>query len=172
MPLQHAMVTGSVAPVSHHAGIRHLHPHSCSIATMSGKGEDPTTRHVHRRLRSALKVYMIPMGGEGIPPIENATPMNNGGGIGTHLAMTTNVDRHHHRARRGDHTRGRRLRIGTGSDSTVRETETETCVIGIGIGTWADWYRRPRQPEGIGTNAIDGLGSHSRNRPRDWTQRV
>ena len=152
-----------------HAGIRHLHPHSCSIATVSGKGEDPTTRRVRRRLPSALKVYMIPMGREGIPPIENATPMNSGGGIGTHLATTTGVD--HHRPRRGDHTRGRRLRIGTGSDSTVRETETETYASVIGIGTWADWHRRPHQQEGIGTNAIDGLGSHSRNH-RDWTQRV
>ena len=171
MPLQHAMVTGSVAPVCHHAGIRHPHPHSCSIATVSGKGEGPTTRRVHRRLRSALKVCMIPMGREGIPPIENATRMNNGGGIGTHLATTTNVDRHHHRARRGDHTRGRRSRIGTGSDSTVRETETETYASVIGIETWADWHRRPRQQEGMGTNAIDGSGSHSRNH-RDWTQRV
>ena len=175
MPLQHAMVTGSVAPVSRHAGIRHLHPHSCSIVTVSGKGEDPTTRRVRRRLRSALKVCMIPMETEGIPPIENATPMNNGGGIGTHLATTTGVDRHHHRPRRGDHTKGRRSRIGTGSDSTVRETETETYASVIrnesGIGTWADWYPRPRQQEDIGTNAIDGLGSHSRNH-RDWTQRV
>ena len=53
------MVTGSVAPACHHAGIRHPHPHSCSIATVNGKGKDPTTRRVHCRLRSALKVYMI-----------------------------------------------------------------------------------------------------------------
>ena len=165
--------TFAAASVCRHAGI-HL-PRPCSTATVSGKGEDPTTRRVRRRHRSALKVCMIPMRREGIPPIENATPMNNGGGIGTRLATTTGVDRHHHRPRRGDHMRGRRLRIGTGSDSTVREKETETCAsvigIGIGIATWADWYRRPRQQEGIGTSAIDGLGSHSRNRPRDWTQR-
>ena len=161
--------TFAAASVCRHVGI-HL-PRLCSTATVSGKGEDPTTRRVRRRHRSALKVCMVPMGREGIPPIENATPMNNGGGIGTHLATTTNVDRRHHRPRRGDHMKGRRSRIGTGSDSTVREIETETCVIGIGIRTWADWHRRPRQQEGIGTNAIDGLGSHSRNH-RDWTQRV
>jgi len=41
-----------------HADIRH--PHQRSIATMSGKGEELATRHVHRH-RSAVKVCTIPM---------------------------------------------------------------------------------------------------------------
>ena len=135
-PLQRARVTRSVA-VRPHVGIRH--PHPCSIATVSGKGEGPTTRLV-RRHRSVVMVYTIPMGREGLASIENAMLMTNGGGIGTHLATMTNVDPHRHHPRRGDHTIDRRSWIGTESDSTVREKETEiyASVTGIesGIGIW------------------------------------
>ena len=131
---QRAMVTRSVA-VHPHAGTHH--PHPCSIGTVSGKGEGPTTRLARRR-RSVVMACTTPMGRGGLASIENAMRMNNGGGIGTHLATTISVDRH--RLRRGDHTTDRRSWIRTESDSTVREKETEiyASVTGIesGIGIW------------------------------------
>lgn len=169
MPLQRVLGTRSAAQVRH-AGIRR--PHSCSIATASGNEEEPITRPV-RHLRSAGKVCMIPTGREGMPPIENAMRMNNGGGIGTHLATTTNVDQYRHRLLRGDHTRDRRSWIERGTDSTEREKETEIYASVIvnesGIGIWADCHRR--RQEGIGTTVTDGVASHSRHRFREWMPR-
>ena len=116
---------------------RRYSPPPCSIVTVSGKGEGPTTRVVHRH-RSAVMLCTIPMEREGLASIKNAMRMNNGGGIGMHLATTTSVDRH--RLHRGDHTTDRRSWIGTESDSTVREKETEiyasVIVIESGIGIW------------------------------------
>lgn len=173
IPLQRALATRSVAQVRCRcAGIR---PHRrCSIATVSGKGEEPTTRPI-RRHRSVGKVCTIPTEKEDTPPIENATRMNNGGGIGTDLATTTNVDCHCHRHRlhRGDHTRDHHSWIETGIDSTAREKETETCANEIatesGIVIWSDWHHR--RQEGSGMTVTDEADSHSRHRFREWIQR-
>ena len=171
-PPQRGMSTDSVGLVRClHGGTRH---HPCSIATVSGKGEEAITQRVHSR-HSAVKVCTIKTVIEGIPPIENAMLMNNGGGIGTRLATTTRGEWHLHRFRRGDHTRDQHSWIGTGSDSSVGEKGTGMggTVTGNESGTAisADWYRPRHRREGIGTTTTDGLGSHPRHRSLDWIQR-